>query len=345
MHTYLIDMLECPACHGELNWNISERSEKRIIAAKATCQACATNYPVRDGIGLFLTPDLPRNDLWKQMDSGLIRYLREHPELEQQLLDSPLENLNPADQFFRALLLEAQGNYREARTAEETANRGLYTLEYLACWTSQFDYVIAQLAATSGPIVDLASGRCYLVETLANRLRRPVVATDFSPAVLRRNRHRLESSGLYDDVSLLAFDARRTPFKTGSVATLTTNLGLPNIEAPGALLTELRRIVAGVFLAISHFYAESDEANAPAIRAAQLDTLLYRRMALQRYLEAGWEVEVKNACVGAARPTPQSSIVEGASVDGLPVAATNLEWCVLWGTTKASLSKHQEASP
>jgi uncharacterized protein YbaR (Trm112 family) len=329
MHTYLIDMLECPVCHGELAWKIAERSEQRIIAAKATCQACATIYPVREGIGLFLTPDLSRNDLWERMDGGVVRYLREHPALERQLLETPLEKLNPADQFFRTYVLEAQGNYREARAVEETAMRGLYTPEYLACWTRQFDYVIAQLSTTSGPIVDLASGRCYLVEILANRLQRPVVATDFSPTVLRHNRHRLENSGIYDAISLLAFDARRTPFKTGSVATLTTNLGLPNIEAPGALLTELRRIVSGVFLAISHFYAESDEANAPAIRAAQLGPLLYRRLALQQYLAAGWEVEVKNACIGAAQPTPQSSVLEGASIDGLPVATTDLEWGVL----------------
>ena len=332
MHTYLIEMLECPVCRGELKWKISERSEQRIVAAKAVCQACAAIYSVRDGIGLFLTPDLSRNDLWERMDSGLVRYLREHPALERQLLETPLEKLNPADQFFRALVLEARGNYREARTAEEAANLSLYTLEYLTCWTGQFDYVIAQLAATSGPIVDLASGRCYLVEILANRLQRPVVATDFSPTVLRHNRRRLEQSGVYDAVSLLAFDARHTPFKAGSVATLTTNLGLPNIEAPGALLTELRRIVDGVFLAISHFYAESDEANAPAIRAAQLDTLLYKRSALQQYREAGWEVDVKNARIGAAQPTPKSNVLEGASIDGLPVAATDLEWCVLRGT-------------
>jgi len=96
--------------------------------------------------------------------------------------------------------------------------------------------------------------------------------------------------------------------------------------------------VAGVFLAISHFYAESDEANAPALRAAQLDTLLYKRSVLQQYREAGWEVEVKNACVGTAQPTPHSSVLEGASIDGLPVAATNLEWCVLRGTNTMSNS-------
>lgn len=332
MHTYLVEMLECPACHGELQWKIGERSEQRIVAAKAACRACAASYSVRDGIGLFLTPDLSRHDLWERMDSGLVRYVREHSALERQLLETPLEKLNPADQFFRAMVLEARGSYREARTAEETANRGMYTLDYLTCWTSQFDYVIAQLAAASGPIVDLASGRCYLVETLANRLQRPIVASDFSPTVLRHTRNRLEQRGVYDAVSLLAFDARHTPFKTGSVATLTTNLGLPNIEAPGALLTELRRIVAGVFLAISHFYAESDEANASAIRAAQLDSLLYKRAALQQYRAAGWEVEAKNGRIGAAEPTPKSDVLEGASIDGLPVIATDLEWCVLRAT-------------
>ena len=78
MHTYLLDMLECPVCHGQLDWNISEHTEQRINAAEATCTTCAAIYPVRDGIGLFLKPDAPRSDLWERMDSGLVRYLREH---------------------------------------------------------------------------------------------------------------------------------------------------------------------------------------------------------------------------------------------------------------------------
>ncbi len=72
MHTYLIEMLECPICHGRLNWDIAEQNEGRIEAAEASCIDCAATYPIRDGIGLFLTPELPRNDLWEQVDSGLI---------------------------------------------------------------------------------------------------------------------------------------------------------------------------------------------------------------------------------------------------------------------------------
>ncbi len=91
-------------------------------------------------------------------------------------------------------------------------------------------------------------------------------------------------------------------------------------------------------------YPEEDEANAKAIREAGLKALLYRRTALQQYTEAGWEVAVNNACVGKARPTPPSTVLEGARVDGLPVADTHLEWCVLSGNSKASHSKQLEVS-
>jgi hypothetical protein len=153
-------------------------------------------YPVREGIGLFLTPDLPRNDLWQQVESHLAPYLREHPDVEQRLMGSPVDDLSPADLFYRALVLEERGEYEAARTMEERANRGIYTAEYLACWESQRDYVIARLSAEDGPIVDLASGRCYLVEDVARRLERPVVATDYSPGVLRQAQRRLEAFGL-----------------------------------------------------------------------------------------------------------------------------------------------------
>jgi uncharacterized protein YbaR (Trm112 family) len=329
MHTYLIEMLECPVCHDKLKWTIGERSGDRIESAEAHCSACDAVYPVRDGIGLFLTPELPRNDMWEQVDSGVIKHLREHPEIERELMEVPLDTLAPAGRFFRALVFEERGKYHEAQIVENSANKDLYTPEYINCWNSQLDYVVEWLSETDGLIVDLASGRCYLVEKVVSKLNRTVVATDFSPSVLRRDRRWLESFGLYDHVSLLAFDARRTPFKDGAVETLTTNLGFPNIEKPGSLLRELRRIVAGKFLAVSHFFPEEDEVNAKVIREAKLETLLYKRRALEQFTEASWKAEVKNICVGGARPTPPGVVLEGARIDDLPVADTNLEWCVL----------------
>ena len=329
MHTYLVQMLACPSCRGEIDWTISERHQDRIETAEAVCAVCDVTYPVREGIGLFLTPDLPRDDLWKLVDSRLMQYLREHPKVERKLMDVPLDSLGPADQFFRAMALEERGEYAEAKAVEELADEGLYTPEVRACRDSQYEYMLEHLSGVEGPIVDLASGRCYLVERMARALERPIVATDFSPSVLRRDRRWLEFLGLYDRVSLLAFDARRTPFKDGAVETLTTNQGLPNIEEPGKLLRELRRIVSGTFMALHHFYPEDDGANAAVLRQVGLATLLFRASALERFIEAGWQVEAANICAGRALPTPTGVVLEGASIDGLPAAETVLEWCVL----------------
>ena len=81
MHDFLVPLLECPACHGTLAWKVLKRCRERIEEAEASCTACGTAYPTREGIALFLTPDLPRNDLWEQVETGLGHYLREHPEV------------------------------------------------------------------------------------------------------------------------------------------------------------------------------------------------------------------------------------------------------------------------
>jgi uncharacterized protein YbaR (Trm112 family)/SAM-dependent methyltransferase len=327
--SFVMDMLQCPSCRGALSWRVAERRGERILEAEARCAACAAIYPVREGIGLFLTPDLPRDDLWEEVESGLIQYLRQNPDVERQLMDVPVETLAPADQFFRALVLEERGQYVQAKAVADLARPQLYTPAYLTCFAAQRQYIITHLARQPGPIVDLASGRGELVEALVRALDRPIIATDFSPRVLRRDRRWLEVFGLYERVSLLAFDARRTPFKDGAVTTMTTNLGLPNISQPDQALRELRRAVAGTFLALSHFFPEDDTANAAAIHAAGQDATLFRKPALALFAACGWQVALTDLCVGPAQPTPRGVVIEGAGIDGMPVAPTTLEWGVL----------------
>lgn len=336
MQKYLVDMLCCPVCQGTLQWVVTEQNSDRLETAEARCTGCEAAYPVREGIGLFLTPDLPRNDLWEQVDRGLIRYLQANPEREKQLLDSPIASLNPADQLFRAFALEEKGAFAAAHQAQTIAFRGLYTPEYMECWQRQADYVLTQLAQTTGSIVDLASGRGYLVERITRELDRLVVASDFSPRVLRRNRQHLQHQGLYEKVSLLAFDARRTPFKDGAVTTMTTNLGLPNIEEPGSLLQELRRVVSDQFLAISYFFPPDDVTNGMIIREAHLDTVLYEGNLMTAFAAANWSVSLKNQCRGQANPTPKGEILP-ARPDGLPAATTELMWSVLVATGEQKL--------
>lgn len=329
MQTYLIELLECPACHGSLAWDISARQGDRIVEGVARCCSCDADYPIREEIGVFLTPDLPRNDLWEQGGQKLSQMLSLHPEIQSQLMDVRVSELEPADCFFRGMVLEEQGEWNLAKEAFDSAMSGLYTDEYRACWQSQVDYVIERVDDGTEPIVDLASGRCYLVRDLIDATERPIVATDFSPTVLRRNQAWLTHHGLIDRVSLLAFDARRTPFRDGSIGIMTTNVGLPNIAEPGDLLSELRRSVSGRLLAISHFYSASDVVNVAALREYGLADSMLLDPVLANFRNAGWLVNVENLCSGRAMPTPKGVVLAGQGIDAFPVAETTLDWCVL----------------
>jgi len=317
MQDFLIEMLECPSCHGELSWKVTQHQEDRIEEAEVSCKKCGGAYPVKEGIGLFLTSDLPRNDLWEQLDSQLIQYLRENPQIESKLMDVPLNTLNPADQFFRSQILEERGEFAQAKAIASLARSKLYAPEYLKCNNAQITYLIAQLSIFDGPIIDLASGRDTLAELLVRKLKQPIVFTDFSPQILRRNRRWLEFFGLYERVSLLAFDARRSPFKDGAIKMMTINLGLANIEKPENLSLELRRIISGKFFAISCFYQEDDKENAEVIKKLGMDKFLFK------------QVKMENMMIGKVWPTPKGEVIEGAGIDAFPVTETKLEWGVL----------------
>jgi hypothetical protein len=150
----------------------------------------------------------------------------------------------------------------------------------------------------------------------------PAIATDVSPHVLARDRER----GVADEV--LAFDARVTPFADGAVETMTTFLGLANLENPGSLFRELRRVVSGRLLAIHQLYPEGD-ANAAAISELGLSRLLYREAFFGALTEAGWDADVVFECRARALPTPVGEVLEGAAIDGLPIAPTEIDWLVV----------------
>jgi len=328
LHTYLVDLLQCPDCTGDLTWNFKRKSDNRIEEGMAVCEDCKSEYPVSRGIAVFLPTDGQRNDMWEQIDSQFLVYLKEHPEIERKLMDTPVDKLNPADIFFRALVLEERGEHRLARELERMAEKGLYTREYLRCWQSQVEWILGELSGTSGPVIDLASGRGYLIEKMARYLSNLIVATDFSPRVLMRDKIWFEEAGLSDRVSFLAVDARHTPFRDQSISALTTNLGLPNIEHPQGLLTELRRIVRGKFLSISFFYSRDDAANAKALKEYGLD-MFFLPETREKFLAADWEIDFANQCDAIAKPTPASEVLEGATIDRFPVAETTLKWSVI----------------
>jgi uncharacterized protein YbaR (Trm112 family)/SAM-dependent methyltransferase len=354
LQDYLIEMLVCPVCHASLTWQIEDRRDDRIETGTAICLRCEATYFILEGIGLFLKPEHLQagteigshnnnglwHGLWRQTGHQLYQYLRDHPDVEHQLVFAPLQTLSPVDQFFRAVLLEARGEYVRARTTENIAKIGLYTSSYLDAWDSQYTYILEHLlgrvpSVVSGPIVDLASGRGYLLNELAQRFRHPIIATDFNPLVLQRNRRWLKFFGLYDNVSLLAFEAHAMPFREDAIDTMVTNLGLQaraalsHVERPGVLLRELRRVLNGEFLAISHFYTEDDVANGAIIQDSELASFLYKQALAEGFTEAGFMVSIENTQESVVKPTPSSDLIPGLCMDELPITETVLEWGIV----------------
>lgn len=205
----------------------------------------------------------------------------------------------------------------------------MYSPEQHGCIRSQMDFVRKRLAGRPGPVVDLASGMGALLEVLLPVATQHLVASDVSPRVLTRDRSLLKDRVQGPGLSLLAFDARRTPFADRSVPTMVSYLGLANIQDPGDLLRELRRIVSGELCAVSVFYPKEEGSNADTIHQFKLERLLYRESALRSFREAGFEVRVENAQTVLARPTPEGVILKGAQTDRLPVVETQVEWCTL----------------
>ncbi|MTI67297.1 MAG: methyltransferase domain-containing protein [Firmicutes bacterium] len=328
MHKYLVDMLECPLCHGDLKWDIFKETNERIIQAEILCNDCNAKYPVEDEIALFLTPKENRNDLWEQGNNQLKKYFNENPEIEYKLLNKSLESLNPADKFIRGMLLEEKGEYFKAMDVFKVAYKEIYTKEYIDCWNDEINYLCNYIDSDK-PIIDLASGRCYLVEKLAKLKKNKIVATDFSPKVLKRDKLLLEHIGLYKNISLIAFDGRLTPFKDGAIDILTSNLGLSNIEKPKDLIKELRRITKGTFLSINHFCNESDHDNVNLLKKFQLDTFLLESETIDSFKKADFNINILNNLKGKAKPTPKGELIKDAEIDGFPIKETILKWGII----------------
>lgn len=329
MHKQYMDMLECPICHGDLQWHIKDENSDRIINSQIICKSCGADYEVRDEIAVFLTPDLPRNDLWEQGESALEKYFKENPHIFQRLMSTPEEELSGADYWAKGTYFESKGQYEVSSKMFEKAFEKIYTADYINGWDSQKNYIVKSITDSSKPVVDIASGKGYLVEKLLKETDNYVVATDFSPTILMRNKEYYIFKGLYDRLSLIAFDARRTPFKNSSIELMTSNLGLPNIEKPGSVVSELLRIAKDTFMSVMYFIDNSDTVHLDFFEKYSTTAYATRDNAIETFEKCGWDVEIVNSFIADVEPTPKGVILEGLQIDGAPLEDTKYEFCIV----------------
>ncbi|GKX28784.1 hypothetical protein SH1V18_12640 [Vallitalea longa] len=333
MHKYCMDLLVCPLCKKNLEWNIIDESDNRIINAEVKCLSCGAEYEVRNEIAVFLTDALSRNDLWENVESGLDKYFKENPDKYDKLMNTPEDKLSAADYWYKAVYLESKSNYKKSTSMFQSAMEKIYTKDYVDGWNSQMNYIV-DIIENDHPIVDIASGKGYLVEKLLANKDNYVIATDFSPTILMRNKDYYIFKGLYDKLSLIAFDARKTPFKNNSIVNLTSNMGLQNIEQPGEVIKEMYRITKNNFTPIMTFIDNDDTVHMDLFNKFGSTAYATRKNATKTFTTAGWDMDICNSYLADIEPTPIGEIIESASIDGFPVQDTKIEYCVIHARKK-----------
>ena len=58
MRKDLLDILCCPVCKKELELNVIEEKEDKIITGTLTCAGCGEKYPIEEEIPNMLPPNL-----------------------------------------------------------------------------------------------------------------------------------------------------------------------------------------------------------------------------------------------------------------------------------------------
>lgn len=264
------------------------------------------------------------DDTWATAESALSRHLRENPDVERALLESPLDGLNGADLFLRASVVEERSGFDAASDAYSLADERTYSSQLRHAREEMLQRVVELVRGGDGKVVDVATGRGTLIERLLRESERRLVATDVSPTVLQRVRDRLGG----ERVEYVTGDARELPFADGEVATFVSHLGFANVSDAPRLLRELRR--TGHHLFATHlFYPDDDDENRRVARELGLEELLFRSEAFAAFDAAGWRLGVELERDVPAEPTPPSALIEGVRIDALPAAPTRLVYCVL----------------
>lgn len=333
MHKSIKELLECPSCRGELEWNILKEDKERIIDAEILCKECGAKYEVRDEIAVFLTPDLYRNDLWEKGESQIGKFFKENKDVLENLINTEVDDLNGADLWYLASYYEINEDFDKSIPLFEKAFKKVYAPKFLEAWENSRKYIIDNVKEDE-LVVDIASGKGYLIKEMLERIPNKIVATDFSPTILIRNKKYFKKIGLYDNLSLMSFDARRTPFKKESVDLLTSNIGLSNVENSGKLAEEIYRIVKDRTLFYFQFLDESDQKHMDLLKKYGVQDMNVKSLCSKVFDKTKLKYTFENSIVVKIEPTPVGEIVSGAEIDGIPIHPVNCECTILHGKRK-----------
>jgi ubiquinone/menaquinone biosynthesis C-methylase UbiE len=136
----------------------------------------------------------------------------------------------------RVLEPEVMDTAEEARdydAMDHSAVNRIFVMDFLAAWRGE------------GPILDVGTGTAQIpIELCRQAPQARLLAIDLAEHMLAVGRENVRRAGLEDRVELRRVDAKRLPFMDGAFGALISNSIVHHIPEPGAVLSEMVRIVA-----------------------------------------------------------------------------------------------------
>lgn len=257
MHIKLIEQLICPVCKKELQWNILQRNNVHIIEGFAKCFRCETTYPVKDGIAVFLPGKWQNVKIWERSER-IVSSKRGVFAENQSATEEKLNSHSANEILVKICLRNEQGEVSNEELYDEyMKTKGmpdtLYKLSLLA-------QKCANEVDDSDYVLDFASGKCILAGMLADLKKCCIIISDINPIIVLQSKLELEKYNCHENLSFMAFDIKKCPFKDKSIHTITTLLGLQNIVPYIGVMEEINRI-ADIFFNISAYLTEKLPSN------------------------------------------------------------------------------------
>lgn len=187
MHVNLMEHTVCPICRNDLQWSIKDIYKDRIIDGYAECVKCQEIYPIHDEVIFFLPTKFQNAKIWERGERVAIR----KSEIEMGSLNEKIKK--PSELLDMIRIRNMQGDvrnedlyrlYMEMIGMPKTLSKLLSLAQKCADRIEDKDYVL-----------DFASGKCLLADTLRKTINCHIIISDINPIIIKQAKQEFERQG------------------------------------------------------------------------------------------------------------------------------------------------------
>lgn len=313
--------LFCPVCKSELEWY-----DPGGPSPAAKCLECSFHTSSKEHLLSFLI-EPPTEDLWEKT-GGIVKYLKENPDIEELFIESSNEDLSPGDLYIKALTLWEQNQFNDSVIAEKAAYKKLYPPEYVDAMYKEINQMAVLVKQQMGKTTEFISERGILLRRLLAKTDKSILSYCTEPVNAMKLKKWMDSFGWETRTQIMVGDPLHTPFRDKSIDIMVSYLGLQKVSDSRALMTELRRIVKRKLIAVVRLFDEHDDINLEIAEKMGMKDLFTEKNIRSLMKETGWSYELKNKIKVNAIPATPGELVE-QKADSLPVTETKITWAIL----------------